>query len=150
MIGWITHISICDTYLDSIGPTSTEIGNSRLIFVDIMRIRIIRDFSDVGRSNIRISERRIIVQISKRNTCLVSLIPASTVSRGGPQIFVDIMPIRIINDQFLMSDEATIFPEPVWWSSRSRYTIPARLESSQFPPTSPIDIISSSTPCQSV
>ena len=52
--------------------------------------------------------------IAHKSTCdthRVSIPPTSTVKLDSPQIFVDIMFIRIIFDQFLMFDEATLRPK---------------------------------------
>ena len=49
--GWLTsHISMCDTCIASSPPFPTMMNNSHHAFVDIVQIRIIKDFSDVDTS----------------------------------------------------------------------------------------------------
>ena len=102
----IEHISICNTRRVSNIPKPTVNRDSDIVFVDIVVIRITMRILHVRRSSILDIIGRRIEQKLIDDTCRDATITTPTTTDNSPDIFVDIVPIRIIKD-FQMSDEAT-------------------------------------------
>ena len=96
-----------DTCKDDEFPISTISRHSPIVFVDIMNIRIIRDFSGVRRSNINVRISMNVIHMPNHSTYHARIAPMPTMVCYSCYAFVDIMIIRI-TPYFCMLDEATV------------------------------------------